>query len=127
MKFIFNSDTRECAKNDIDVFQDEARRTLRNDLPYEMVCSNMCMGLSGETGEVVDALKKHIYQGKDLDINEIIEEVGDVLWYVANLCNVNEITMRECMESNMEKLKKRYPNGFSIEDALARVDKQGEK
>ena len=77
--------------------------------------------------EVVDALKKHIYQGKDLDINEIIEEIGDVLWYVANLCNVNEITMRECMESNMKKLKKRYPNGFSIEDALARVDKQGEK
>ena len=123
MKFMFNGNVNEPAKNDLDVFQEEALRCMRNDLPYELICSNMCMGLAGETGETVDIFKKHIYQGKDLDINDVIEEIGDILWYIANLCNVNKITMKECMESNVEKLRKRYPNGFSIKDALERADK----
>lgn len=123
MKFMFNGNVNEPAKNDLDVFQEEALRCMRSDLPYEAICSNMCMGLAGETGETVDIFKKHIYQGKDLDINDVIEEIGDILWYIANLCNVNKITMKECMESNVEKLRKRYPNGFSIKDALERADK----
>ena len=123
MRFMFNGNVNEPAKNDLDVFQEEALRSMRNDLPYEAICSNMCMGLAGETGETVDIFKKHIYQGKDLDINDVIEEIGDILWYIANLCNVNKITMKECMESNVEKLRKRYPNGFSIKDALERADK----
>ena len=123
MKFMFNGNINVPAKNDLDVFQEEALRCMRSDLPYEAICSNMCMGLAGETGETVDIFKKHIYQGKDLDINDVIEEIGDILWYIANLCNVNRITMKECMESNVEKLRKRYPNGFSIKDALERADK----
>ena len=123
MKFMFNGNIKVPAKNDLDVFQEEALRSMRSDLPYEAICSNMCMGLAGETGETVDIFKKHIYQGKDLDINDVIEEIGDILWYIANLCNVNKITMKECMESNVEKLRKRYPNGFSIKDALERADK----
>ena len=123
MKFMFNGNVNEPAKNDLDVFQEEALRCMRSDLPYEAICSNMCMGLAGETGETVDIFKKHIYQGKDLDINDVIEEIGDILWYIAKLCNVNKITMKECMESNVEKLRKRYPNGFSIKDALERADK----
>ena len=123
MKFMFNGNINVPAKNDLDVFQEEALRCMRSDLPYEAICSNMCMGLAGETGETVDIFKKHIYQGKDLDINDVIEEIGDILWYIANLCNVNKITMKECMESNVEKLRKSYPNGFSIKDALERVDK----
>ena len=123
MKFMFNGNINVPAKNDLDVFQEEALSTMRSDLPYELVCSNMCMGLAGETGETIDIFKKHIYQGKELDINDVIEEIGDILWYVANLCNVNKITMRECIESNIEKLRKRYPNGFTVKDALERVDK----
>ena len=123
MKFMFNENVNVPVKNDLDVFQEEALRSMRNDLPYEAICSNMCMGLAGETGETVDIFKKHIYQGKDLDINDAIEEIGDILWYIAKLCNVNKITMKECMESNVEKLRKRYPNGFSIKDALERADK----
>ena len=123
MRFMFNGNVNEPVKNDLDVFQEEALRSMRNDLPYKAICSNMCMGLAGETGETVDIFKKHIYQGKDLDINDVIEEIGDILWYIANLCNVNKITMKECMDSNVEKLRKRYPNGFSVKDALERADK----
>ena len=113
-------------ESNTEIFQREARRTLREDLPYEAICSNMCMGLAGEIGEVIDIMKKHIYQGKELDITDVIEEVGDVLWYIANFCNINNITMDECMESNMKKLRKRFPNGFTVKDANERKDKMGE-
>lgn len=113
-------------ESNTEIFQREARRSLRDDLPYEAMCSNMCMGLAGEIGEVIDIMKKHIYQGKELDITDVIEEVGDVLWYIANFCNVNNITMDECMESNIKKLRKRFPNGFTIKDANQRKDKMGE-
>ena len=113
-------------ESNTEIFQREARRSLRDDLPYEATCSNMCMGLAGEIGEVIDIMKKHIYQGKELDITDVIEEVGDVLWYIANFCNVNNITMDECMESNIKKLRKRFPNGFTVKDANERKDKMGE-
>ena len=113
-------------ESNTEIFQREAKRSLRDDLPYEAMCSNMCMGLAGEIGEVIDIMKKHIYQGKELDITDVIEEVGDVLWYIANFCNVNNITMDECMESNIKKLRKRFPNGFTIKDANERKDKMGE-
>ena len=113
-------------ESNTEIFQREARRSLRDDLPYEAMCSNMCMGLAGEIGEVIDIMKKHIYQGKELDITDVIEEVGDVLWYIANFCNVNNITMDECMESNIKKLRKRFPNGFTIKDANERKDKTEE-
>lgn len=113
-------------ESNTEIFQREARRSLRDDLPYEAMCSNMCMGLAGEIGEVIDIMKKHIYQGKELDITDVIEEVGDVLWYIANFCNVNNITMDECMESNIKKLRKRFPNGFTIKDANQRKDKMEE-
>lgn len=113
-------------ESNTEIFQREARRSLRDDLPYEAMCSNMCMGLAGEISEVIDIMKKHIYQGKELDITDVIEEVGDVLWYIANFCNVNNITMDECMESNIKKLRERFPNGFTIKDANERKDKMGE-
>ena len=113
-------------ESNTEIFQREARRSLRDDLPYEATRSNMCMGLAGEIGEVIDIMKKHIYQGKELDITDVIEEVGDVLWYIANFCNVNNITMDECMESNIKKLRKRFPNGFTTKDANERKDKMGE-
>ena len=113
-------------ESNTEIFQREARRSLRDDLPYEAMCSNMCMGLAGEIGEVIDIMKKHIYQGKELDITDVIEEVGDVLWYIANFCNVNNITMDECMESNIKKLRRRFPNGFTVKDANERKDKMGE-
>lgn len=122
----FNTEGTPVKTLGIEEYQIEAHRSLRMDMPYELTCSNMCMGLAGECGETVDMLKKHIYQGKDLDINDLIEEIGDVMWYVANLCTVNNITLEECMIANADKLRKRYPNGFSIEDALARVDKAGD-
>lgn len=75
--------------------------------------TNYAMGLSGETGEVVDELKKAIFHGHDLDRVSIKKELGDTLHYLAGLCSMLDLTFEEVAVANIEKLRKRYPDGFS--------------
>lgn len=82
------------------------------------------MGISGEAGELADVIKKHIMYGKELDVNHIKEECGDVLWYMSILLTEIGANFNEIMEINIKKLSKRYPNGFSEADALDRKDKR---
>jgi NTP pyrophosphatase (non-canonical NTP hydrolase) len=72
------------------------------------------LGLAGETGEVVDELKKHLVYGKALNKKNLINELGDVRWYFELLCHCLGITIEEVEKLNIEKLRKRYPNGFSV-------------
>lgn len=70
------------------------------------------MGLAGETGEVVDLLKKHHYHGKPLDVDELRKELGDVLWYLTDLCTEHGLTLADVAAANIAKLQRRYPDGF---------------
>lgn len=85
---------------------------------------NGAMGLCGESGEVIDLIKKWAFQGHSLHRQDIEEELGDVLWYVAILCEGIGTTMEEVMQKNIEKLKKRYPDGFEVERSVNRGDAQ---
>jgi NTP pyrophosphatase (non-canonical NTP hydrolase) len=86
------------------------------------------MGLSTEVGEIVDALKKHIFYGKELDKINIAEELGDVDWYralaidsLSNLIGFEAEKLEELIkEINIAKLQERYPNKYSDEDAIVR-------
>jgi NTP pyrophosphatase (non-canonical NTP hydrolase) len=90
---------------------------------HHEIMSNMCMGLAGEAGEAVDYMKKCLYQGKDYSSIIMRRELGDLLWYFVILADTLGITLDSIMEENIEKLKKRYPQGmFTIEDARARKD-----
>lgn len=80
------------------------------------------MGLAGEAGEVVDLVKKHIYHGAPFDKEKFIKELGDVRWYFEVLCQCVNVSMEEVEQRNIEKLHKRYPNGFNTEDSIKRVD-----
>ncbi len=82
---------------------------------------NGALGLTGEAGEVADMIKKHIFHGHDLDKGALIKEIGDVCWYVALLCTSIGVDMASVMERNIEKLKTRYPEGFSSEASINRV------
>lgn len=81
------------------------------------------LGITSEAGEFADALKKHCIYGKPLDGNNIVEELGDLLWYISLACDSMEITMNEVMEMNVNKLKIRYPERFNEADAVERKDK----
>ena len=70
------------------------------------------MGLAGETGEVVDYLKKVHFHGHDLDDDKLAEELGDVLWYAAAICSAYGLNMNEVARANIAKLQDRYPHGF---------------
>lgn len=83
---------------------------------------NGALGLSGESGEVADMIKKYIFHGHDLDRDELIKELGDVCWYVALLCEAIDVDLDDVMIRNIEKLKKRYPEGFSSEASINRKE-----
>ena len=78
------------------------------------------MGLCGESGEAIDLVKKHLHQGHELDKNALIKEMGDIAWYLAELATVLDINLEEVLIANIEKLKKRYPEGFSEDASINR-------
>lgn len=106
-----------------EVYPEIVMATARVDLPREEQIKNALMGLSGEVGEVVDLFKKHFYQGHPLDVSHVAEELGDALYYwtwLAVLCmGMDEA---EIMLQNMDKLTRRYPNGFSAERSINRQE-----
>ncbi len=84
------------------------------------------LGISGEAGELTDAVKKSVMYGKELDVKNVKEEAGDILWYMSLLLNAIGSSFDEVMQMNHDKLEKRYPGGFTEKLAQARLDKQGE-
>ena len=75
------------------------------------------LGLSGEAGEFAELVKKHLFHGKPLDRERAISELGDVLWYLMYCADAVDSSLEEVAEKNCQKLRARYPNGFSVEAA----------
>lgn len=96
-------------------YQRAVTRTMGDHLSREEALANWSMGLAGEAGEAVDLLKKHLFHGHDLDLSEAAKEIGDVLWYVTALCETLGLDLGTVMWRNVEKLRARYPEGFSKE------------
>lgn len=91
--------------------------------PHGSITSRLQHAIDGtvtESGEMVDALKKHRFYGKELDYVNLKEEAGDLLWYVAILIDELGTTFEEVMDINIDKLKARYPEKFTNERALNR-------
>jgi NTP pyrophosphatase (non-canonical NTP hydrolase) len=104
-------------------YQEDAQRSLKQgeSLAYDL--NHMALGIAGEAGELVDCIKKHTIYNKPLDEENAIEEVGDILWYAANLCNILGITLETAAKRNIGKLALRYPEKYTDELASARLDK----
>lgn len=85
---------------------------------------NYALGLVCEAGEAGDVMKKIVYHGHDSEglREDLVKELGDTLWYLANLCTVMDISLEEVAETNIEKLKKRYPQGFNTNDSINRKE-----
>jgi NTP pyrophosphatase (non-canonical NTP hydrolase) len=81
---------------------------------------HMVLGMQTEAAEIADVYKKTIAYRKPLDFVNIKEEVGDLMWYVANLCNMNGWDLRDILATNIAKLEARYPEKFTEEQAINR-------
>ncbi len=106
----------------INEYQQLAMRTLNPALSQKDVLINGVMGLCGEAGEVIDLVKKHLAQGHDLDREKMIKELGDVAWYLAETAYALEVPLEEVLQGNIEKLKSRFPEGFSEERSIHRTE-----
>jgi NTP pyrophosphatase (non-canonical NTP hydrolase) len=103
-------------------YQELVSRTMNGDLTYTERLSMLCMGLSGESGELIDAFKKNLYHGHAISFDYVQKEIGDILWYIASLCNEFNFDMGDIMQKNIDKLKKRYPEGFDAEKSINRAE-----
>ncbi|MGL5345841.1 MAG: nucleoside triphosphate pyrophosphohydrolase family protein [Peptostreptococcaceae bacterium] len=106
----------------IDTFKEYQNQVQRTRSFNESELTNYTLGLVCEAGEFGDIIKKHLYHNHELDVEEVVKELGDVMWYLSNICNVLDIQLSDVATGNIDKLKKRYPNGFSSEDSINRSE-----
>jgi NTP pyrophosphatase (non-canonical NTP hydrolase) len=99
----------------INEYQGLAMRTSNRELSKEDHLLNGVLGLVGESGEIADLIKKNRMQGHPIDIEHIAKELGDVCWYIAETATAIGCDMETIMKMNIDKLRKRYPDGFDTE------------
>ena len=104
----------------INEYQQLAMTTLNPQLDKKDVLINGVMGLCGESGEAIDIVKKWLAQGHELDKQRLAKELGDIAWYLAETAYALEIPLEEILQANIDKLKKRYPEGFSAARSVNR-------
>jgi NTP pyrophosphatase (non-canonical NTP hydrolase) len=106
----------------LSAFQKLSQRTMNPEQKHSEALTNFAMGLAGEAGETVDIVKKHVFHGHELDKAKASKEIGDVLYYAAALATTLDLDLDVIALENVEKLRKRYPNGFNSADSILRRD-----
>lgn len=104
---------------DFKEYQKLAQRTANTEYKADKL-ENGVLGLNGEAGECVDIFKKYRFQGHPMDFDKMLDELSDVLWYCAELAAGLGTDLENVARYNIEKLKKRFPEGFEIEKSLNR-------
>ena len=107
----------------INEYQTAALRTAQTDkfLASDLLI-NAALGLCGESGEVADIVKKFRFQGHDLDLDHVAKELGDIAWYLAVGAYAIGLDLETIFRMNIDKLKARYPDGFSTDRSLHRAE-----
>ena len=101
-------------------YQRLAMTTLNPELSQKDILINGVMGLCGEAGETIDLVKKHLHQGHELDKKKLASELGDIAWYLAETAHALEIPLEDIFRGNIDKLKRRYPDGFDSQKSIHR-------
>lgn len=108
----------------VNEYQKAAMETLNPALNQKEVLINSVMGLCGESGEAIDIVKKWLMQGHELDKEHLVKELGDVAWYLAEAATALDVPLEVIFQGNLDKLRRRFPNGFGTEASVNR--KQGD-
>ena len=106
----------------INEYQKLAMTTLNPGLSKKDVLINGVMGLCGESGEAIDIVKKWLAQGHELDKEKLAKELGDICWYIAETATALDLSLEDILQANLDKLKKRYPEGFSSQQSMIRLE-----
>jgi NTP pyrophosphatase (non-canonical NTP hydrolase) len=108
---------------DLNLYQYDSSATARGSMPdmteKQKRLLNWAVGL-GEVGELQNLIKKHVYHGHDLDVDAVLDEMGDVLWYLAQIATTLDVPLSDVATLNIHKLRNRYPQGFSPERSINR-------
>lgn len=104
---------------ELNEYQKKAMRTSAIEDKNDML-RHAVFGLTSEAGEVSGILQK-VYQGHEFDPDHLLKELGDCMWMIAEACQAIGKTLDECGQTNIDKLLKRYPDGFDAEHSLHRV------
>lgn len=83
------------------------------------------IGAAGESAEIAATVRQAIYTG-DLDRDKLLKEIGDTAWYLAALCTKLNADFGDVLQANIDKLRERFPDGFSSKDSIARRDVKGD-
>ena len=102
-------------------YQKLAARTIDDKLSHMEKHYHALHGMVGEIGEIHSIYQK-MYQGHHVDSEHVKKELGDLLWFVAEFCTALEWNLEDIMQMNIDKLKARYPEGFSAERSLHRAE-----
>lgn len=106
---------------DFQQYQTESAQFKAKDLDPTTEIAVWTLGLAGESGEVADMIKKHLGHGHPLDTMALAKELGDVLWYLSQICDYYDLNLEAIAVGNINKLNKRYPYGFSTEASINRT------
>ena len=106
---------------DANEYQKRAMTTLNPALGKKDVLINSVMGLCGESGEAIDIVKKWLAQGHTLDKEHLAKELGDIAWYLAEAATALDLSLGDILQANLDKLEKRYPDGFDTRRSLSRA------
>lgn len=107
---------------DFETFRQDVLRTLRPEMGERDRLLIGALGLCGEAGEVVENLKKALFHDHPMDTVALRNELGDVLWYWVLLCDTLGLSLDDVIDANVQKRRRRYPDGFSAERSLHRDD-----
>ena len=106
----------------LDEYQALAARTLGRDRTHEQQLANAALGLTGESGEVAEVIKKHLFHATPLDQDALAKELGDCLWYIGAFATVLGLSLDDIAQRNVDKLRKRYPEGVDTERSRNRTE-----
>lgn len=106
----------------LDDYQQLAARTLGRDRTHEQQLANAALGLTGEAGETAEIIKKHLFHATPLDQDALAKELGDCLWYIGAFATVLGLSLDDIAQRNIDKLRKRYPEGFDSERSRNRTE-----
>ena len=116
------SGQRDAGERTLEDYQRAAARTMNSTLSERERLVDAAAGLAEEAGEVLGLVRKHAYMGHPLDRDRMIRELGDTLWCLTAIATSLGLTLDQVASTNVEKLERRYPDGYSDAASRTRVD-----